>query len=175
MPFIASLFFWRTHLYWVLVYIYECYAKYVYKHTQHNPEIYIHCTVHTCKNSVSFIFLFLWKWPLHRRYIHIFLPPKNGALLYKRYTYSVEDRSRIHEHTISLRFLGIILRVLRLEVSGLILRVFRLENCGQNLEVSPTWGCHLQCLRYKPVWSHFCSRVGDRGHGVKSFSRGDGE
>ena len=26
-------------------------------------------------------------------------------------------RSRIHEHTISLRFLGIILRVLRLEVS----------------------------------------------------------
>ncbi len=28
-----------------------------------------------------------------------------------------ESRSRIHEHTISLRFLGIILRVLRLEVS----------------------------------------------------------
>ncbi len=27
------------------------------------------------------------------------------------------DRSRIHEHTVSLRFLGIILRVLRLEVS----------------------------------------------------------
>jgi hypothetical protein len=28
-----------------------------------------------------------------------------------------KGRSRIHEHTISLRFLGIILRVLRLEVS----------------------------------------------------------
>jgi hypothetical protein len=36
------------------------------------------------------------------------------------YTFKVEYgeyRSRIHERTISLRFLGIILRVLRLEVS----------------------------------------------------------
>ncbi len=37
----------------------------------------------------------------------------------QRYPSSLEeeDRSRIHERTISLRFLGIILRVLRLEIS----------------------------------------------------------
>ncbi len=33
-----------------------------------------------------------------------------------------ENRSQIHERTMSLRFLGIILRVLRLEVSGTIVR-----------------------------------------------------
>ncbi len=55
--------------------------------------------------------------------------------------------SRIHECTFSLRFLGIILRVLRIEVS------FR-----------------IQCLHYKPVSNHFCSR--GQG-GVKSISRGN--
>jgi hypothetical protein len=43
--------------------------------------------------------------------------------------------SRIHERTISLRFRGIILRVLRLDVS-----------------------IYLQCLYYKPVSNHICSR-----------------
>ncbi len=47
--------------------------------------------------------------------------------------------SRIHERTISLRFLGIILRVLRLEVS-------------------------VHCLHSKPLSKHFSSR----GRGVKS-------
>jgi hypothetical protein len=41
---------------------------------------------------------------------------------------------RIHERTILLRFLGIILRVLRIEVSG------------YNV--------------YKPISNHFCSRMG---------------
>ncbi len=53
-------------------------------------------------------------------------------------------RSRVHEHTISLSFLGIILRVLRLEVS-----------------------LYKQCIRYKPVSNHFCS-WGWGGGGVKS-------
>jgi hypothetical protein len=43
------------------------------------------------------------------------------------------SRSRIHELTISLRSQGIILRVLRLEVSGF-------------------------CFHYKPALNHFCSR-----------------
>jgi hypothetical protein len=48
-----------------------------------------------------------------------------------------ESWSRIHERTISLRFLGIILRVLGLEVFD------------------------IQCLHYKLVSKHFCSRVGE--------------
>ncbi len=52
-------------------------------------------------------------------------------------TYIV-SRSQIHKRTISLRFLGIILRVLGLEVSGTM-------------------------LHYKPVSSHFCSSVGGGG------------
>ncbi len=45
-------------------------------------------------------------------------------------------RSRIHGRTISLRFLGIILRR------------------------SQTWGFRIQCLHYKPVVNHFCWGVG---------------
>jgi len=41
--------------------------------------------------------------------------PENSDVKY--ITLSVVNRSRIHERAISLRFLGIILRVLRLEVS----------------------------------------------------------
>jgi hypothetical protein len=52
---------------------------------------------------------------------------------------SVTTRSRIHEHTILLRFLGIILRVLRLEDS-----VYNVYND-------------------KPVSNHFCSRGRGRG------------
>ncbi len=57
-------------------------------------------------------------------------------------------RSQIHDHTILLRFLGM-----------------------YNLESSQTLGFHLQCLHYKPVSNHFCSK----GGGVKTVSRGDCE
>jgi hypothetical protein len=57
---------------------------------------------------------------------------------------SLHTRSKIHERTISLRFLGIILRVL-------ILEVFR-----------------IQCLRYKPEFQTTSAQGG-----VKSVSRGD--
>jgi hypothetical protein len=53
-----------------------------------------------------------------------------------------ECRSRIHERTISLRFLDIILRVLRLEVSV------------YNVYIT------------KPVSNHFCSR-GGRGKKIR--------
>ena len=44
------------------------------------------------------------------------------ALYYSAHREAVQNlRSRVHERTISLRFLGIILRVLRLEVSVSIL------------------------------------------------------
>jgi hypothetical protein len=59
------------------------------------------------------------------------------------------SRARIPERTISLRFLGIILRVLRLEVSV--------------YNVYITIQFHLS--------NHFCSR----GEGSKSVSRGDCE
>ncbi len=61
-------------------------------------------------------------------------------------SYQLENRKndnvpkRIHEHTISLRFLGIILRVLM-----------------------QTWGFRIQCLHYKPVLNHFFSGGGGGG------------
>jgi hypothetical protein len=62
----------------------------------------------------------------------------------------VETRSRIHESTISLRFLAIILIVLKLEVF------------------------HIQCLHYKPVSNATFARGGGRG-GDKVIHRGDCE
>ncbi len=46
------------------------------------------------------------------------------------------------------------------------------EDSGQNLESSQTWGFCIQCLHYKPVSNHCCSKGGG---GVKSVSRGDCE
>ncbi len=45
------------------------------------------------------------------------------------------------------------------------------EVSGHNLESSQTWVFQIQCLHYKPVSNHFCSRE----EGVKSISRGDCE
>ncbi len=45
------------------------------------------------------------------------------------------------------------------------------EVSGHNLESSQTWGFYVQCLHYKLVSNHFCSRE----EGVKSISRGDCE
>ncbi len=60
----------------------------------------------------------------------------------------IRTRSRVHERTVSLRFLGIILRVLRLEIS---------------ID---------KCLHYKPLSNHFC--LGGAG-GEKLVRRGDCE
>ncbi len=61
-------------------------------------------------------------------------------------------RSRIHERTILLRFLGIFLRVLRLEVS-----------------------VYMQCLHYKPGFKTLQPGGWGGEGGVKSVSRGDCE
>ncbi len=45
------------------------------------------------------------------------------------------------------------------------------EVSGHNLKSSHIWGFRIQCLHYKTVPNHYCSR----GGGVKSVSRGDCE
>ncbi len=108
--------------------------------------------------------------------------------------------SRVHECTFSLRFLGIILWVLRLEVfvynvyftnqfqtTFYVLlafySIFSKPNSwmynftyvsGHNLVSSQAWGFRIQCLLYKPVPNpnHFCS---GGGGGRKSVSRSDCE
>ncbi len=66
---------------------------------------------------------------------------------------SSDTRSRIHDRTISVRFLVI------------------------NLESSQTWGSCIQCLHYKPVSNQQNFAPGGLGHGggggVKSISRSD--
>jgi hypothetical protein len=70
--------------------------------------------------------IYFYSTPFHGKFIFI----KTAHFVPLTYRYKVKDedipyfmsssfytRSRIHEHTISLRFLGIILRVFRLEVS----------------------------------------------------------
>ncbi len=75
----------------------------------------------------------------------LWLPPHPVAVLTPA---AAATTSRIHERTISLRFLGIIFKSRVLE----------------------TWGFRIQCLHYKPVSNHLCWREwGGRGGGFNLF------
>jgi hypothetical protein len=93
-------------------------------------SIFLCLSISTLFNSLALVksvmatspFIFLCdKFPRGTAYFYFKSATRQLTVYTKHYTclQFLLDRSRIHEHTVSLKFLGIILRVLRLEVSVL--------------------------------------------------------